>query len=140
MRQSVLGGGPQQGDEEWFERGDGVLVPVRWLATPCETIGGEQATLVLFHPAESPERPAQQFVRAIGDHFVRVHVVRRARARLEHIDHELLAKAAVGDLPRNLRNCVSPPLIELAQFKVGPRRGQLDQRRRPHVLRVRPHA
>ncbi|GLW50625.1 hypothetical protein Stsp02_62860 [Streptomyces sp. NBRC 14336] len=60
MRRSVLGGGPQQGEEEWLERGDGVLVPVGWLATPCETITGEQATLVLFYSAESPERPAQR--------------------------------------------------------------------------------
>ncbi|MCM2577280.1 SpoIIE family protein phosphatase [Streptomyces meridianus] len=52
MRETVLGGPTQQGADEWFERGDGTLLPVGWLATSCDT--RPSATLVLFHSAERP--------------------------------------------------------------------------------------
>ncbi|MFC9926781.1 SpoIIE family protein phosphatase [Streptomyces sp. NPDC127190] len=56
LRQSALGGHTEQGEDEWFERGDGTLVPVGWLVTPVRPA----ATLVLFHSLERPTRPAQR--------------------------------------------------------------------------------
>ncbi|NUO46656.1 MAG: SpoIIE family protein phosphatase [Streptomyces sp.] len=55
IRDSVLGGETQQGEDEWLQRGDGTLLPVRWLATPCDT-----ATLILFHSAGRQKRPVQR--------------------------------------------------------------------------------
>ncbi|GGW65642.1 hypothetical protein GCM10010503_48510 [Streptomyces lucensis JCM 4490] len=60
MRQSVLGGRTEQGEDEWLERGDGTLLPVAWLATPCDTGVRPSVTLVLFHSAGRPGRPAQR--------------------------------------------------------------------------------
>ncbi|MFJ5774900.1 SpoIIE family protein phosphatase [Streptomyces sp. NPDC093094] len=60
LRRSVLGGHTDQGDEAWLERGDGTLLPVAWLATPCDTGVHPSATLVLFHSAGDPGRPPQR--------------------------------------------------------------------------------
>ncbi|WP_063762754.1 SpoIIE family protein phosphatase [Streptomyces sp. NRRL S-1448] len=60
MRKSVLDGRTEQGGDEWLERGDGTLLPVEWLATPCDTGIRPSATLVLFHSAGRPGRPAQR--------------------------------------------------------------------------------
>lgn len=60
MRESVLGGHTQQSEDAWFERGDGTLLPVGWLATSCDIGTSPSATLVLFHSAEHPGRPAQR--------------------------------------------------------------------------------
>ncbi|MFH9979731.1 SpoIIE family protein phosphatase [Streptomyces sp. NPDC017179] len=60
MRESVLGGRTQQGEDEWFERGDGTLLPVGWLATSCDIGIRPSATLVLFHSTGRPGRPAQR--------------------------------------------------------------------------------
>lgn len=58
MRESVLDGRTQQG-EDWLERGDGTLLQMGWLATPCDLGSRPSATLVLFHPMGRPEvRPA----------------------------------------------------------------------------------
>ncbi|MGW0817967.1 SpoIIE family protein phosphatase [Streptomyces viridiviolaceus] len=57
IRESVLGGRTQQGEDEWLERGDGTLLPVGWLATPCDIGIRPSATLVLFHSAGRPRRP-----------------------------------------------------------------------------------
>ena len=43
-------------------------------------------------------RLAQDFGRAVGEHFVGVHVVRRAGAGLVHVDDELIAQPAREDL------------------------------------------
>ncbi|MEU6669687.1 SpoIIE family protein phosphatase [Streptomyces sp. NPDC046727] len=60
MRESVLGGRTEQGEEEWFERGDGTLLPVAWLATPCDIGIRPSATLFLFHSVGRSGRPAQR--------------------------------------------------------------------------------
>nr|WP_037868593.1 SpoIIE family protein phosphatase [Streptomyces sp. NRRL S-813] len=60
IRQSVLGRRTEQGGDEWFQRGDGTLLPVAWLATPCEIGVHPSATLVLFHSAGRAGRPAQR--------------------------------------------------------------------------------
>ncbi|MFF9275238.1 SpoIIE family protein phosphatase [Streptomyces griseosporeus] len=60
IRQSVLGGHADQGRGEWFERGDGTLLPVAWMTTPCDTGLRPSPTLVLFHSAGNSARPAQR--------------------------------------------------------------------------------
>ncbi|MFE0511018.1 SpoIIE family protein phosphatase [Streptomyces sp. NPDC058964] len=60
IRESILGGRTEQGGDEWFERGDGTLLPVAWLATPCDIGLPPSATLVLFHSAGRSARPAQR--------------------------------------------------------------------------------
>ncbi|MER6075575.1 SpoIIE family protein phosphatase [Streptomyces sp. NPDC001817] len=60
MRESILGGRTEQGADEWLERGDGTLLPVAWLATPCDTSSRPSATLFLFHSAGRSGRPAQR--------------------------------------------------------------------------------
>ncbi|MGX1132013.1 serine phosphatase RsbU (regulator of sigma subunit) [Streptomyces glaucescens] len=57
MRESLLGGNTRQGEDEWFERGDGTLLRVAWLATPCDIGIRTPATLVLFHSEPHPGHP-----------------------------------------------------------------------------------
>ncbi|CAL9482787.1 hypothetical protein SUDANB37_03092 [Streptomyces sp. enrichment culture] len=52
VREAILAGRARQGEEQWLERGDGSLLPVSWLATPCATGEGAAATLVVFHAEE----------------------------------------------------------------------------------------
>lgn len=59
IRESILGGHTDQGRGEWFERGDGTLLPVAWMATPCDIGLRPSPTLVLFHSAGHVGRPAQ---------------------------------------------------------------------------------
>ncbi|MDF3300160.1 SpoIIE family protein phosphatase [Streptomyces sp. K1PA1] len=60
MRESILAGRTEQGGDEWFERGDGTLLPVAWLVTPCDIGMRPSATLVLFHSAGHSRQPAQR--------------------------------------------------------------------------------
>ncbi|MFJ3104434.1 SpoIIE family protein phosphatase [Streptomyces sp. NPDC086835] len=64
VRQAIFAGGTAQGTNEWVERGDGSMLPVSWLVTPCDIDGRTPVTLVIFHarhtpgpPAALPERP-----------------------------------------------------------------------------------
>ncbi|MGV9993725.1 SpoIIE family protein phosphatase [Streptomyces sp. NPDC003374] len=57
MRESILAGRTDHGGGDWLERGDGTLLPVAWMATPCDTGLRPSATLVLFHPTGSPRDP-----------------------------------------------------------------------------------
>ncbi|TDC12859.1 GAF domain-containing protein [Streptomyces sp. 8K308] len=59
LRKAILAGETAQTTGEWAERGDGSLLRVSWLATPCELGDGRRATLVLFHP-ESAGQPASR--------------------------------------------------------------------------------
>ncbi|MFH8658921.1 SpoIIE family protein phosphatase [Streptomyces afghaniensis] len=52
MRQAFHAGRTAQGEEDYFARGDGSLLPIAWLLTPYD-IGDEGAgTLVVFHTVE----------------------------------------------------------------------------------------
>lgn len=57
IRESMLVGRTEQGAGAWFERGDGTLLPVAWLVTPCDIGVRPSATLVLFHSAGPSGRP-----------------------------------------------------------------------------------
>ncbi|POX54252.1 DNA-binding protein [Streptomyces sp. Ru71] len=60
IRQSILGRHTDQGHDEWFERGDGTLLPVAWMATPCDIGLRPPVTLVLFHSVGHSGRPSQR--------------------------------------------------------------------------------
>ncbi|MFK4694399.1 SpoIIE family protein phosphatase [Streptomyces pristinaespiralis] len=59
VRQAMFAGSAAHGDNEWVERGDGSILPVSWLVTPCDTDDGTTATLVIFHPRDAPNAPAE---------------------------------------------------------------------------------
>ncbi|MEV6036524.1 SpoIIE family protein phosphatase [Nonomuraea sp. NPDC052116] len=54
MRQPLIVGGSAQGEGEWFEHGDGVLMRVSWMVTPCRLDEGRTGALVLFHESPGP--------------------------------------------------------------------------------------
>ncbi|KND43176.1 SpoIIE family protein phosphatase [Streptomyces stelliscabiei] len=49
MMRVLLSGRTGGGDREWFERGDGTLLPVTWLVTPCRLDDGAAGVAVLFY-------------------------------------------------------------------------------------------
>ncbi|TDC72104.1 GAF domain-containing protein [Streptomyces hainanensis] len=59
LRKAILSGAPTQVSGEWSERGDGSLLPVSWLATPC-VLEGHKVTLVLFHTVDVAVRPGSR--------------------------------------------------------------------------------
>ncbi|MFK4106813.1 PAS domain-containing protein, partial [Streptomyces sp. NPDC019531] len=54
MRQPFHAGRTAQAEGDWFERGDGSLLPVSWLITPYDVNGHEAGTLVLVHAQHPP--------------------------------------------------------------------------------------
>lgn len=59
MRPAFMAGRPAQAAAEWFERGDGTLLPVSWTIVPCG-VGDGDTTLVLFIPRDDPAGLADQ--------------------------------------------------------------------------------
>ncbi|MEQ8146109.1 SpoIIE family protein phosphatase [Streptomyces sp. OP7] len=57
MRPAFLAGRPAQDDQEWFERGDGTLLPVSWSIIPCGAEPYGTLMLVLFHRREPAVGP-----------------------------------------------------------------------------------
>ncbi|WP_060885931.1 SpoIIE family protein phosphatase [Streptomyces caniscabiei] len=57
MMSVFLSGRTGGGDREWFLRGDGTLLPVSWLVTPCRLDGTATGAVVLFHEC-APETVA----------------------------------------------------------------------------------
>ncbi|MFC8430974.1 SpoIIE family protein phosphatase [Streptomyces sp. NPDC057253] len=55
MRQAFHARLTAQAEEDYFECGDGTLLPVSWMITPYEGGGVEDATLVLLHALRTPE-------------------------------------------------------------------------------------
>ncbi|MFI8484028.1 SpoIIE family protein phosphatase [Streptomyces rubrogriseus] len=50
MRQAFHAGHPAQGDDDYFARADGSVLPVSWFIAPYAVEGRNVGTLVLFHP------------------------------------------------------------------------------------------
>jgi hypothetical protein len=55
MRQAFHAGRTAQTEGDYFECGDGSLLPVSWLITPYDVDGQEAGTLVLVHAPRPPE-------------------------------------------------------------------------------------
>jgi serine phosphatase RsbU (regulator of sigma subunit) len=62
---AFLSGRTAQGDRGWFERGDGTLLPMCWLVTPCRLGADATGAMVLFHEAE-PGRASRWAAEAEG--------------------------------------------------------------------------
>ena len=60
MRQAFHDRRTAQADEDWFECGDGTLLPVSWVITPYDAGDGEAGTLVLLHARQAPEPARSQ--------------------------------------------------------------------------------
>ncbi|MEW1845537.1 SpoIIE family protein phosphatase [Nonomuraea angiospora] len=60
MRRPLIMGASAQGEGEWFERGDGLLIRVSWMVTPCHLEEGGTGALVLFHETPSPAPPPHE--------------------------------------------------------------------------------
>ncbi|TDD21159.1 SpoIIE family protein phosphatase [Nonomuraea diastatica] len=54
MRQALIAGETRQSHHEWVERGDGSLMAVSLMVTPCRIGEGGEGALVLFHEDSSP--------------------------------------------------------------------------------------
>ncbi len=67
MRQVLLTGRTAQGDQEWFERGNGSLMPVAWVAAPCPLGGGRTGTVLFFHERTEAERESPATVMSETD-------------------------------------------------------------------------
>ena len=73
------------------------------------------------------ELAAENFVGAIGDDLVGVHVEADAGAGLKNIDQKFLIPLAVDDFLRSLRDGVGTMRVDQAEFFVGLCGGTLDQ-------------
>ena len=83
---------------------------------------------------------AEDLVGAVRQHFVDVHVVRRARARLIDVDDEVLAVLAGENLVCGLHDRVRDLRVEPSRFPVRQRRRALDPHCRVDEGRQRPQS
>ena len=80
--------------------------------------------------------PARQFVAAIGDHLVEIHVGLRAAARLPDRQWKLLGVLPGKNLVAHLHDQCTASVVQRAQRKVAQRGSLLDQRERLDEARV----
>ena len=80
-----------------------------------------------MHAPVGAARFAQQFGGAVGQHLVRIHVVRRAGARLIHVDDELVAQASREDFVGGRHDRARHVGIETPERGVGLGRRFLDE-------------
>jgi hypothetical protein len=82
--------------------------------------------IVRVHQRMIAALAAEQLDGAVGDHFVGVHVGRRAGSRLKHLDDELIVEASRGDFQRRLFDRLARLFGEQAQRHVRARGRRLD--------------
>ncbi|CAL9660404.1 hypothetical protein SUDANB15_06949 [Streptomyces sp. enrichment culture] len=126
MRPAYMARRTQQSDNEWFERGDGSLIPVSWLITPCHTEGESETTLVLFHLP--------------GDHYVADSEPNRLHGPLSELERlALLAETTTQltstlDVEQALRRLVSLVVPQLADWAIVDLITEHDEVRRSAVV------
>src|SRR3984893_1200435 len=76
------------------------------------------------------ELAAQQFVGAVGDHLVEVHVGLRAGAGLPDHQRKVIVELAVDHLLRGADDGAGAALVEQGEFAIGFRRRELDDAER----------
>ena len=81
---------------------------------------------------------AHQLERAVGDHLVRVHVGRGARAALEHVQAELVVQLPVDQLLARSFHPRQDLGVELAAVEVRARGRHLDHAEGPDEVGVEP--
>ena len=79
---------------------------------------------------------AHQLQRAVGDHFVRVHVGRRPGAALEDVEPELVVQLPVDEFLAGALHAGEDLLAELPAVEVGARRGHLHHREGLDQVRI----
>ena len=84
--------------------------------------------LVLREARLVAEVAAEDFNRAVREHFVHVHVRLRARARLPDGEREVAVELAVEGFVAGLLNRSGALVVELAEFLIGKRAGALQER------------
>ncbi|MEU2318078.1 SpoIIE family protein phosphatase [Streptomyces althioticus] len=109
MRPAFLAGRPAQDDGEWFEKGDGTLLPVAWSITPYDAGSDDTCVLVLFHPREVPaEEPGPAAAReGTLDELERL-------ALLAEMTTQLTSTLSVDEALRRLVSLVLPRLADWA--------------------------
>ncbi|MGC5236654.1 SpoIIE family protein phosphatase [Streptomyces albogriseolus] len=120
MRQAYMAGRTVQSEEEWFERGDGSLLQVSWLVTPCRTDDGAARTLVLFHTPHDPEE-----TRTPGDRFRSPLPELERLALLAETTTQLTATLDVQQALRRLVRLVVPLLADWAAVDLVTERGRV---------------
>lgn len=109
MRPAFLAGRPAQDGGEWFEKGDGTLLPVAWTITPYDAGTDDTCVLVLFHaretPAEAPGPPAAR--QGTLDELERL-------ALLAEMTTQLTSTLSVDEALRRLVSLVLPRLADWA--------------------------
>ena len=76
------------------------------------------------------ELAAEQFVGAVGDHLVEVHVGLGAGAGLPDHQRKMIVELAVDHLARGADDGAGAALVEQPEFAIGFRRSQLDDAER----------
>ena len=80
------------------------------------------------------EFAAQQFVGAVGDHLVEVHVGLGAGPGLPHHQRKMIVELALDHLARGAGDGAGAPLVDQPQFAVGLGRRELDDAERVNDL------
>ncbi|MFF0809482.1 SpoIIE family protein phosphatase [Streptomyces albogriseolus] len=109
MRHAFLAGRPAQDEGEWFEKGDGTLLPVAWSIAPYDAATDDTCVLVLFHPREEPaEAPGPATAReGTLDELERL-------ALLAEMTTQLTSTLSVDEALRRLVSLVLPRLADWA--------------------------
>src|SRR5581483_11823898 len=111
-----------EGGRELVERGQQV---VRELVERREVHGGREDVVGALAHVDVVIR-VHAFAGERRDDLVRVHVRRRARAGLEHVDRELVVELAACDAIAGRSDALRLLVVEQAQLGVHARRGGLD--------------
>ncbi|GAA3494768.1 SpoIIE family protein phosphatase [Streptomyces prasinosporus] len=126
MRQAYMARRTVQSDDEWFERGDGSLVPVSWLITPCHVEGAGETTLVLFHFPGDPE--------VAGSGTNRLHGPLPELDRLALLAETTTQLTSTLDVEQALRRLVGLVVPQLADWAIVDLITERDEVRRTVVV------
>lgn len=128
MRPAFLAGRPAQDHGEWFEKGDGTLLPVAWSITPYDAGSDDTCVLVLFHPREVPaEEPGPAAAReGTLDELERL-------ALLAEMTTQLTSTLSVDEALRRLVSLVLPRLADWAVIDLISERDEVWRTKVVHV-------
>ncbi|MGQ5228241.1 SpoIIE family protein phosphatase [Streptomyces sp. yara] len=128
MRPAFLAGRPAQDDGEWFEKGDGTLLPVAWSITPYDAGTGGTCVLVLFHPREAPAEEPGPAAAPEGtlDELERL-------ALLAEMTTQLTSTLSVDEALRRLVSLVLPRLADWAVIDLISERDEVWRTKVVHV-------
>ncbi|MFG2931184.1 SpoIIE family protein phosphatase [Streptomyces achromogenes] len=122
MRQQFHAARTAQGEQEYFARGDGTVVPISWLITPYDTGGREPGTLVLFHAPRSEEEaepPSRSASRKLSE-LERLALLAETTTRLT-------STLDVEEALRRLAALVVPRLADWAVVDLITERGEVSR-------------